>query len=58
MEKGGSIYVCGDARNMARDVSKALVDIVAAKKGVGAEAASQIIKGLRTNGRYQEDVWS
>ena len=58
VNKGGSLYVCGDAKNMARDVSKAIAEVISAKKSISLDAASQILKSLRANGRFQEDVWS
>jgi len=58
LEKGGYLYVCGDAKNMARDVSKTLVEIAKEVGGKNEEQAVQFVKTLRSSGRYLEDVWS
>lgn len=57
INNGAFIYVCGDAKGMAQGVHAALVDILTRKKSVKKEDAAEIIKMLKTTGRYQEDVW-
>ncbi|KAI8092523.1 uncharacterized protein BX664DRAFT_384075 [Halteromyces radiatus] len=56
--QGAYIYVCGDAKNMARDVQQAFVAFAQTHGGKDEEKANAFIKQLRTSGRYQEDVWS
>ena len=51
------IYVCGDALKMARDVQKALTKVIAEERGVSEERAAELIRSLKTQNRYQEDVW-
>lgn len=51
------IYVCGDALKMARDVQKALTKVIAEERGVSDERAAELIRSLKTQNRYQEDVW-
>lgn len=53
-----NFYVCGDASHMAREVSDMLVAIVAEAKGVDIKKGEEVIKGMRSTGAYQEDVWS
>ncbi len=54
---GAHIYVCGDAKRMAKDVELALVDIVA-KHGVrSADDAAAFVGDLKKCGRYQQDVY-
>ena len=53
-----NFYVCGDAANMARDVNNVLAQIISEKRGVSIEKAEDIVKGMRSRGTYQEDVWS
>ncbi|XP_034844494.1 NADPH--cytochrome P450 reductase isoform X4 [Mirounga leonina] len=57
-EGGAHIYVCGDARNMARDVQNTFYDIVADGGAMEHAQAVDYIKKLMTKGRYSLDVWS
>ena len=57
LEAGASIYVCGDAKQMAPDVHQTLRDIAAKQGGMSAEAAAEHIKGLSQAGRYLRDVY-
>ncbi|RKP39167.1 hypothetical protein BJ085DRAFT_41672 [Dimargaris cristalligena] len=57
-EQNAYVYVCGDARHMARDVIKTFVDIAASIGGLPQKQAVNFVKNLRGQGRYQEDVWS
>ncbi|MCJ1245479.1 NADPH-cytochrome P450 reductase [Trapelia coarctata] len=53
-----NFYVCGDAANMAREVSAVLVQIIAEERGISTEKAEEVVRGMRSSGQYQEDVWS
>ncbi|TID17266.1 hypothetical protein CANINC_004030 [Pichia inconspicua] len=57
LDKGAFFYVCGDAANMAKSVQAALIDIYKSEKNVTEDIASTMVKQLRVNNRYQEDVW-
>ena len=57
LERGASIYVCGDAERMAGDVHAALVEIIGQQAGIDAQAAEQRLRELRRAGRYQRDVY-
>jgi sulfite reductase (NADPH) flavoprotein alpha-component len=54
---GAHFYVCGDARNMAADVERALVEIVADYGNREEEAAQEYVANLKAEGRYQTDVY-
>ena len=43
---------------MAREVSDKLVNIISEKRGVSLEKAEDVVKTMRNNNQYQEDVWS
>ncbi len=57
IERGAHLYVCGDARRMARDVDNALVDVIARFARVERAQAAARLKELRRAGRYQRDVY-
>ncbi|PIA18014.1 riboflavin synthase domain-like protein [Coemansia reversa NRRL 1564] len=52
------VYVCGDAKNMAKDVSRALAALIAEREDVSEDVASKWVSEMRKLSRYQEDVWS
>uniref|UniRef100_A0A3Q1FKK0 NADPH--hemoprotein reductase n=1 Tax=Acanthochromis polyacanthus TaxID=80966 RepID=A0A3Q1FKK0_9TELE len=52
------IYICGDARNMAKDVQAAFYDIAEELGGMTRTQATDYVKKLMTKGRYSQDVWS
>ena len=54
---GAHLYVCGDAKRMAKDVERALVDIVAEHCGMSPDEAVHHVTGLKKAGRYQQDVY-
>ena len=53
----GRIYVCGDAKGMARDVHRAIHIILMSEGGYAAHEAEDIVRRLSESGRYQKDVW-
>jgi len=57
IESGAVIYVCGDAKQMAKDVNDALIDVLVREGGLDTVAATHKLKALRSEGRYQRDVY-
>lgn len=57
LERGAHVYVCGDARRMARDVDAALQQIVAEQGRRSVADARAYIAALARAGRYQRDVY-
>ncbi|QEA38157.1 assimilatory sulfite reductase (NADPH) flavoprotein subunit [Pistricoccus aurantiacus] len=57
LEDGAHFYVCGDAERMAPDVNDALIEIVREHGGHSKEAATDYVKQLQRDKRYQRDVY-
>ncbi|KQY51069.1 assimilatory sulfite reductase (NADPH) flavoprotein subunit [Lysobacter sp. Root494] len=57
LEGGAHLYVCGDATRMAREVHKALLDIIATHGGKSEEDANDYLNDLQAQGRYARDVY-
>ncbi|VVT46879.1 uncharacterized protein SAPINGB_P001433 [Magnusiomyces paraingens] len=57
LKQGAFFYVCGDATRMARDVQAALVRIISKERNISKTKAEEIVKNMRTQNLYQEDVW-
>ena len=57
LDRGASFYVCGDAKNMARDVRAALVAAYADVKSLSADAAEQAVAALERDTRYLTDTY-
>jgi sulfite reductase (NADPH) flavoprotein alpha-component len=54
---GAHIYVCGDAKRMAKDVERALVDISVQFGARSSDEAVAFVAQLKKDGRYQQDVY-
>src|SRR6266446_3467465 len=57
LAEGANIYVCGDAKRMAKDVERALVDIVAQFGARSTDEAVSFVGELKKKGRFQQDVY-
>jgi len=57
LERGAHLYICGDANRMAKDVHNTLIDIISEQGKLSTEQAEDYLKDLRSNKRYQKDVY-
>lgn len=57
LQEGATLYVCGDAGAMARDVHAMLIAILADQSGKDAESATAWLRDLQRGGRYLRDVY-
>jgi sulfite reductase (NADPH) flavoprotein alpha-component len=57
LAEGAHVYICGDAKRMAKDVERALVDIVAQFGARSTDEAVSFVADLKKKGRFQQDVY-
>jgi sulfite reductase (NADPH) flavoprotein alpha-component len=57
LAEGANVYVCGDAKRMAKDVERALVDIVAQFGARTTDEAVLFVGELKKKGRFLLDVY-
>ncbi len=57
LAEGAHLYICGDAKRMAKDVERALVDIVAQFGARTTDEAVGFVGELKKRGRFQQDVY-
>ncbi len=57
LEEGAHVYVCGDAKRMAKDVEAAMVDIAAANGKKTTDEAVAFVSQLKKDKRFQLDVY-
>lgn len=57
LQDGASIYVCGDASRMAKDVDATLHAIIEKQGHLDTDAATEYVQTLKDNHRYHRDVY-
>jgi len=57
LAEGAHLYICGDGKRMAKDVERALVDIVAQFGARTTQEAVSFVGELKKKGRFQQDVY-
>lgn len=57
IDEGAHLYVCGDAKRMAKDVEGTLLQIIKKHGDHDEQASKQYLKRLRTEKRYLRDVY-
>lgn len=59
LQNGAYFYVCGDARHMAKDVHRTLIEIAQKQGGLAPEAAADYVNVtlMKTEKRYLRDVY-
>lgn len=57
LERGGYFYICGDATYMAKDVDKALHEIIQQHGNMDELAAETYVNNLKKSKRYVRDVY-
>ena len=57
LQDGASVYVCGDASRMAKDVHAAMQKIAVQEGGMSKETAEEYVADLKEQHRYHRDVY-
>lgn len=57
LEEGAAVYICGDEKNMARDVHSVFIDIIEREGGMSREEAEGYLTSMQQHKRYQRDVY-
>jgi sulfite reductase (NADPH) flavoprotein alpha-component len=57
LQEGASVYVCGDASRMAKDVDATLHTVIEQHGGLAKEAAAEYVQQLKDDHRYHRDVY-
>uniref|UniRef100_UPI0037E90246 methionine synthase reductase n=1 Tax=Semicossyphus pulcher TaxID=241346 RepID=UPI0037E90246 len=57
LKQNGYLYVCGDAKNMAKDVNDTLMEMIKTELQVDQLDAMKTLAGLREEKRYLQDIW-
>jgi sulfite reductase (NADPH) flavoprotein alpha-component len=57
LQDGAYLYVCGDAKAMAKDVHATLLRVISDQGGRDAAGAAAFLRGLQQAGRYLRDVY-
>jgi len=58
IQKKGYLYICGDAKHMAKDVEATLECIIGESVGSGRDLGAKEIRLLKERKRWMLDVWS
>jgi len=58
LEQGAHLYVCGDAKMMAKDVRNIVKEVSQEHGSMSSTDAEAYVKKLETQKRYSADVWS
>lgn len=57
LRNGAAVYVCGDEKNMAKDVHQAIVHVLEKEGGLTEEESENYLAELKKEKRYQRDVY-
>uniref|UniRef100_A0A0N4Z2I9 NADPH--cytochrome P450 reductase n=1 Tax=Parastrongyloides trichosuri TaxID=131310 RepID=A0A0N4Z2I9_PARTI len=57
IDSGAYIYVCGDAKNMSKDVQNKFISIFQEIGHLSEDDSHKLLKTLERQKRYQTDVW-
>jgi methionine synthase reductase len=58
VEQNGSVYLCGDAKNMSKDVVQCLTECLVKEKGFTMDEAKKYLTNMISNKRLKQDIWA
>ncbi|XP_072544806.1 methionine synthase reductase [Salminus brasiliensis] len=58
VKESGYLYVCGDAKNMAKDVNDTLIEMMGNELQLDKLESMKMVAKLREEKRYLQDIWS
>lgn len=56
-QQNASIYICGDASNMAKEVNATILKIIAQTQHLTAAEAKDVVMEMKKGRRHPEDIW-
>ena len=57
LDRGASIYVCGDEKYMAKDVHEAIKQVISQERQISEDDAEEFLKQLKRDKKYQRDIY-
>ena len=57
LQEGAVVYICGDEKNMAKDVHNTLIEIIEKEGKMSREKAEEYLANMKQQKRYQRDVY-
>lgn len=57
LKEGAFLYICGDEKNMAKDVHHTIIEIIKKEGNMSLESAEEFLNQLQQQKRYQRDVY-
>lgn len=58
LKDGATVYVCGDGNKMAKDVVRALTEIISSHLPGGEQDATQYVERMKRRNKLLLDIWS
>jgi sulfite reductase (NADPH) flavoprotein alpha-component len=57
INKGATVYICGQKLPMSADVENAIIEVIATQRNISIDDAKAVLELMETEGRYQKDVY-
>lgn len=57
LNEKAAVYVCGDAKNMVKDVRNCVVSCISRFSSISYQMADEVVKQLEVDGKYIQESW-